>query len=449
MKKHFSLAFAALALAFSTTLFTGCASSTTESTVSPVAPASLGWSGFGGPSGDFAVAGVALPEQLICETVWKMPFGNGFGQIAVVGDKAFAFVQRDDREIAICFEAKTGKELWQADIDKVMLDKAGGDGPRSTPTIDGNRVYIYGTHMKLACLDLATGKELWSHPVHVDFGRRPMQWGNTVSPVVVDDVVIVTTNELNRNAKDNKHPTKGIVAYNKVTGELAWSQDDARGTHATPTVATILGKKQVICFMQSGLVSVEPKTGEVLWAFEYTYNKTSVAASPVVGGKNGDIVYCSSGYQMGAAACRISKDGSTWVATQLWRTEKKNCNHWTTPVHRDGYIYGLMGQNGTPTSDNGELVCLDIETGDTKWSKRPTGSQGGIILVGDKLLISTPRGELLQVAASPEAYKELGRQKILNGKNWTAPTYVNGLVFMRNTTEGEATAEAACLKIGN
>ncbi|MCL2648811.1 MAG: PQQ-binding-like beta-propeller repeat protein [Phycisphaerales bacterium] len=429
MNKRFSFAAAVSVLAFSTALF------------------AADWPNFLGPNRDASVAGVALPEHLTCVPVWKIPFGNGFGQIAVVGDKAFAFAQRGDNETAVCLDAKTGKELWHTDIDKVLLDKMGGDGPRSTPTIDGDRVYIYGTHLKLACLDFATGKEIWSHPVAAELGRKELQWGNSVSPIIVDDLVIITTNEPAKGASNTLHPIKGIAAYHKTTGDFAWAQTDDRGTHATPAVATILGKQQVLCFMQSGLVSVAPKTGETLWTFPHPY-KTSTAASPVVGGKNGDIVYCSADYEVGAAAWRISKNGDKWSATQLWKTENKNVNHWTTPVYRDGYLYSLVGKNSLKTSDNGDLACLDIETGKTMWTKQ-AGSQGGIILVGDKLLIQTPRGDLLQVAASPDAYKELGRQNILKGKNWNAPSYANGLVFMRNTVEGDAPAEAACVKISN
>jgi outer membrane protein assembly factor BamB len=397
------------------------------------------WPGYRGPNHDASVPNVTLGDTLAFEEIWKVPYGNGFSQIAIAGGKAYGFIQRGEDEVAVCRDGKTGKEIWAAKIDTVMHDKNGGDGPRSTPAIDGNHVYIYGTHNKLACLDLATGKEVWQHAINSEFGDKELQWGNASSPVIVDDMVIVTGDSM-------KGGGKAILAFDKNTGTPAWSTTGNRATHATPTVATILGKIQVICFLQSGLVSVDPKTGDTLWTFQHPY-KTSTAASPVVGGKNGDIVYCSAGYQVGAAACRISKDGDKWTAEKLWRTEKQNCNHWSTPVYRDGYIYGLFGQNGTPASDGGDLACVDIETGAVKWAKHGIGSQGALILVGDKLLIQTPRGDLLMAAASPDGFKQLGRQNILQGKNWTAPAFANGYLFVRNTAEGEAPAQAACLKL--
>lgn len=390
------------------------------------------WPNYRGPNTDGVVAAKNVPDHLTLAPVWRMPQGNSFGQVAVVGAKALLFVERGPDDFAVCLNAKTGKELWSTRIDKSIKDGAGGDGPRSTPTVRDGKVYIYSTHLKLACLDLETGKEVWTHDVAKEDGGKEIGWGSAASPVVVDDLVIVVGGGTG----------KGIQAFDKTSGKPAWAKTDEKYTHATPTVATILGTKQVICFMQSGLVAVAPKTGDVLWQFAHPYS-VSTAASPVVGGKNGDVVFCSAAYKVGAAACRISKSGDTWTATKLWRAEGKNMSHWSTPVTRAGYLYGLFGHK----DDSGPLTCLDIETGETKWSQKGFGSQGGLIVLDGKLLIQTPTGDLVLVAADPAGFKELGRVNEFKGKNWTAPTYVDGEVFCHNTSgKGSSNPEVACLK---
>lgn len=381
------------------------------------------WPNFRGPTGNSTAAAASVPDQIPAggwKELWKAPLGDSFGQIAVAGDKAVTFIKRGDNEVAVCLNAATGKEIWAQDLGKTIKD-GNGDGPRSTPTIDGERVYAYGTNMTVFCLELGSGKEVWKHDIQGEAGGKAPKWGNATSPVVVGDHVIIV----------GGGKGKGIMAFDKQTGQGVWAATDEKLTHATPTVATIAGQLQVICFMQSGLVAVNPQSGAVLWKFGHPYS-ISTAASPVVGGKDGDIVYCSAGYKIGAAACRVTKDNGVWTATKIWRTDGLNMNHWSTPVYYNGFIYGLFNHN----DPKGPLACLDIETGQVKWSKAGFGSQGGIILVGDKLLVQTPSGELVLAAAAPDEYKELGRMKVFGGKNWTMPAYSDGKLFVRNTAEG-------------
>ncbi len=383
------------------------------------------WPGFRGVNNAGAATEQVVPEKLVSlKEIWRIPLGEAFSEIAVAGDKAVVFGQRGGDEAAVGLDAGTGKELWVTVIDKTLKEE-NGDGPRTTPAIDEGRVYVYGTFLKLYCLDLASGKEIWKHDIVGEYGGRLTgsikTWGNAASPMVVDDVVIVEGSGVDR----------GILAFDKKSGVLVWGSTSEAATHATPTVATILGQKQVICFMQSGLVSVEPKGGMVLWRLAHPY-KLSTGASPVVGGKNGDIVYCSAGYGVGGAACRITHEGGEWAAKPLWRTEGQNQSQWSTPVYYEGYLYGLFGQYEA----KGPLACVDMETGLVRWSERGFGTQGGLIRVGDKLLVQMPTGVLVLVAASPQGYRELGRVREFGGRSWMAPAYSEGRIYARTTTEG-------------
>jgi outer membrane protein assembly factor BamB len=390
------------------------------------------WPRYRGPNDDGIAETVPL-EKLALTFVWKASIGDSFGQIAVVGAKAFLMSDRAGDEYCVCLDAATGKEAWSTRIDKTIKD-ANGDGPRSTPAIDGKHVYVYGTYTKLYCLELETGKPVWNHDVISEQGGKPLKWGSASSPLVIGDLVLVT----------GGGPGKGILAYKKDTGELAWAKTNYSYTYATPTIATIKGTLQAICFMANGLVSVDPTTGDVLWTFAQPV-ATATCSSPVVGGKNGDVVYCSNGYNIGAAACQISKDGQKWTAKELWHTTRQNMSLWSTPVYRDGYIYGLFNHN----DNSGPLACLDIMTGTVKWSQKGFGSQGGLLLVGDKLLVQTPKGDLVLVAASSDAYKELGRVNILTAKDWTAPTLANGMIYARNSCVAGGVDQVTCLKLGH
>jgi outer membrane protein assembly factor BamB len=396
------------------------------------------WPRYRGPATD-GVAEDAKLEKLALTQVWKIPVGDAFGQISVVGDKAFLMAERGGDEFCVCLNAATGKELWATRIDKTIKD-GNGNGPRSTPAIDGKFVYAFGTNLKIFCLELDTGKEVWKHDLVAEQGGKVLMWGSASSALVIDDLVLVTGGGTG----------KGISAFKKATGELAWAKTNEAYTHSTPTLATIKDKVQAVCLMKSGLVSVDPANGSVLWTFPIAKagSAGAVAPSPVVGGKDGDIVYYSIGYNVGAGACRIAKTGEKWTATELWSAPGQTLQTtWSTAVYRDGYIYGLFGH----ADAKGPLACVDIQTGKVKWSQANFGSQGGVILSGDKLLVQTVKGDLVLVSATPDAFKELGRSTILKAKDWTAPTLANGMVFARNTSndQGAGTAEVACFKIGS
>ena len=390
--------------------------------LSMVAEVSADWPGYRGENAAGISNTKSSPRGLSADSVkeaWRVTPGESFSEFSVVGDKALLFVLRDPAEFVVCLDVNTGTELWATKIDDKSNMDGNGKGPRSTPAISKGRVYIYSSSMQLVCLDLARGQEMWRRDVKTEYAGRNIGWGPAASPLMVDDLVVVV----------GGGPGKGILAFHAKTGELAWGATDEEHTHATPIVATIAGQKQVICYMVSGLVAVDSKSGEVLWTFPSRYS-TSTAASPIAGGKNGDIVFCSAGYGVGAGACRVSKADGKWVAEELWRNRIQN--HWASGVHRDGYVYCLDGfkNNKCP------LICFDIETGKTVWSQPDFGSQGGLIQVGDALLVQTPSGELVLAEASPMVYKELGRMPVFqNTKCWVAPSFSNGRIFTRSTTE--------------
>jgi outer membrane protein assembly factor BamB len=365
--------------------------------------------------------------------VWKVPTASGHSSFAVAGGKAFTLVLRPadgvDQEVCVALDAATGKELWAAPLGTLKIndggesgtpDNKGGDGPRSTPAVDGDRVYVMSAKLVLSCFNTADGKVAWRKDLVQEHAGRNIGWQSAASPVLEGDLVFVAGGGAGQS----------FLGINKQSGQVVWKSQDEKITHATPILATIHGLRQVIFFMQSGLVSVAPSTGELLWRFKFDY-RVSTAASPVVAG---DIVYCSAGYGVGSAAARITRSGDTWQATELWRLrgDKPVANHWSTPVCRDGHLYGMFSFK---EYGNGPMKCVELATGQVKW-EQPGFGAGQVILVGNQVVALSDKGEVVLVDTSPTAYKELARADVLDGKCWSTPAFSNGRLYVRSTQEG-------------
>lgn len=355
--------------------------------------------------------------------LWRAPLGPSFGSFAVSGGRAFAFIQRAvdgaDREVAVAFDAETGRELWATPLGPPTYDKQGGDGPRSTPTVHGGRVYFLGAQLTLSCLDAASGRVLWQHDLVKEFNGHVLRWKSAASPVLDADRIFVNAGGAGQ----------AFLAFDARDGRLVWKRGDDKPTHATPVPATIHGVRQIIFFTQAGLVSLAPDDGRELWRYPFPY-QTSTAASPVVWR---DTVYCSAGYGVGAGAVQVSREGDRFSARELWRHPGRTMSHWSTPVCRDGYLYALIGFKEFGT---GPLKCIELATGVEKWSQAGFGSGGATVLTGEHVLVQADRGPLVLVEAKPDGYREVARAQVLGGKCWTMPAISHGRIFARNTREG-------------
>ncbi|MGE5611936.1 MAG: PQQ-binding-like beta-propeller repeat protein [Bacillota bacterium] len=372
------------------------------------------------------------------KVVWKVSTRNGFSSFAIAGGKAFTQVNRDingqSRELCVAMDAATGKELWSADIDEGKYvqggddgtkDNQGGDGPRSTPTVNDGMVYVATQNLVLYCLDAETGKQIWTKNLIKEHAGRNIGWKSAASPVIDGDLLFVGGGGAGQS----------LLALNKKTGQVIWKAHDEIITHATPTVATIQGQRQVIFFLKSGLLSVSATDGKALWRFPFKFSVSS-AINPVV---SGDIVYCSAGYGVGGGACKITRNGDQFTATELWKTsgDRLVANHWSTPVCKDGYLYGMFSFK---KYGSGPLKCVELATGKVVWEKPGFGA-GNVILAGDKIVALTDDGQLVVVEATPTAYKEVARAKVVAGKCWSTPALSNGRLYVRSTKEG------ACLDV--
>jgi outer membrane protein assembly factor BamB len=345
--------------------------------------------------------------------VWQVPMGLGFSSVSPVGDAAYCNGEKDGKECCWKLDSRTGKLQWRTPIDQAISDRQGGDGPRSTPTVRGDYVFVLGTYLKLDCLNAKDGSRVWRVDLQKEFGGQVPQWGSAASPVLDGDRIFLNSGA----GKD-----KSLMAFDPATGKNLWAKESDELVHASPTPATIDGVRQIIFLTASGLVSLEPESGAVLWRYAFPH-KTSTAASPVVGG---NMIFCSAAYGVGSACVEVHKAGDTFTVKELWRKRGKLMNHWATPVYSDKYLYGLF-------EDESALRCVEMASGNVMWSQGKSQVwRGGTVFVNGCVLVQEPDGDLVLVKADPTAYKQLARCKPLDGKCWTMPTVGDGRIFARS-----------------
>jgi len=341
------------------------------------------------------------------------------------------------RELCVALDAATGKELWAADItvgkssSTAAADgERSGDGPRSTPTASDGKVYVYSTDAKLCCFDAQTGKELWRVDVlkdHAGAGREP-KWGNSSIPVLDGDLVMVA----------GGGPGQSILGINKNSGHMVWKTGDTIPDYnTTPVVTTIHGQRQVVFNLGHNLVGISVKDGKTLWRKGVAWHEATFWSS-----QPQPIVYEDKVWYGGAlAGCnlfQIVKWDGGFYGKWIWDMNIGNKNlPYSTPVLRDGHLYGTFGGTPDGRKTDVQFKCLELASDrKAKWAQKGFGNNDSLILVADKLVILFASGELILVEAKPDAYKELARFKALAGRCYGTPAFSNGRLYIRSSTDG-------------
>lgn len=395
------------------------------------------WTEFRGPNHDGTTdEKVAWPKGG-ARQIFKVPVGEGFGTMAVAGGKVYLTSEGGGQEALLALDAATGAAKWHFVIGQSIYENQGGNGPRTTPAVDGKLVYAMGTKLNLICVNTETGKLVWSHDLVKEFGgksqissRDIQAWGNAASPVIDSKNVLVYGGGNGQT----------FIAFDKETGKVAWKTGNEQITHASPAVATILGVRQIIYFTKFGLVSLATADGKELWRYPFKFS-TAAASTPVVGD---DMVYVTGGYDMGAAAAKITKEGDKFKATQFWRNaeEQTLAQHWSSSVYKDGYLYGIFGYAKQGVAP---LKCVELASGKVVWEKTGFGF-GGTILAGDTLVVQGDAGQIAFVKATPEAYTPEGGAVVIDtGKCWNMAVVSNGRLYTRSTKKNQNNKEQGYL----
>jgi outer membrane protein assembly factor BamB len=345
--------------------------------------------------------------------------GAGYSGPSVVGDRFLSMGADSQQESIFCLDVKKGTRIWSVAIGP-RLDNGWGDGPRSTPTVDGDRVYALAGTGNLVCLQLANGKKVWEKSLTADLGGSVPWWGYCESPLIDGDRVVVTPGG-----------GKGAVAaLDKKTGEVVWRSkgftDGAQ--YSSLVVSNAGGIKQYVQMNQSSVVGVAAGDGRLLWRHECS-NPTAAIPTPIVAD---DLVYSTSGYGAGCRLVKVLPDGDGKEKAEKVYANKDMTNHHGGVVKVGDHLYGY--------SDNGGWMCQDLKTGKVIWKERKLGKGSLTCADGMLYLYSEGEGECVLIEASPDGWKEHGRFKIpkqtqlkrKNGHIWTHPVVANGRLYLRD-----------------
>ena len=383
---------------------------------------------------------------------WRAPVRSGFSGPAVADGRVFVLDWQEDpasrtmdgTERAVAFDEETGELLWthQWQTTYRMLMASYAVGPRSTPTVDGDRVYVVGSTGRLFCLNVETGAVIWSKDYVEQYDTNIPTWGTASSPLVDGDKLITVV---------GGEPDALVVAFDKHTGEELWRAVEVVGEmgYGQPVIFEAGGVRQLIVWHAAALVSLNPETGETYWEEEWEVGAGMSVTTPV---KSGDYLLVSQFYN-GSLMMRLNQDRP--AATMLWkgssRSEMPNETEGlhsliTTPLIIGDYIYGV--------DSYGELRGLDAKNGERLWVSDQMTAQarwGAAFLVKheDRYFVNNDDGFLMIAQFTPEGYIELDRTKLIepNGTaglgdgrfdrpiNWSHPAYANQHIVHRNNTE--------------
>ena len=372
---------------------------------------------FMGPHGNGQIRNAFLDSDWVKhppQELWRIPVGLGWSAFAVVGDFGITQEQRDQAEVVVCRRLKTGDVVWTHTDPGRFSEWMGGDGPRATPTIVDGDVFVMAAIGLLHRLDGETGKPRWTRDILKDHQAVNMQWGKSCSPLVYDDLVVVTLGE--------KPDTPSLGAYSQETGELVWSTGKDKAAYGTPVLTTLAGRRQIVVCNAHTVAGHDPQTGALLWSHQMSGQMSkSSNVLPV----SGDRVLATAGYGVGALLLKVESQGDTLGVKTVWENPRVLKTRFTNAVLHDKFLYGL---------DDGILQCVELDTGKSRWKAGRYG-QGQVLCVQDVLLVQCESGDLVLVQADPRQHREVARLKSLTAKTWNYPTLAGKYLLVRNGEE--------------
>jgi outer membrane protein assembly factor BamB len=385
------------------------------STVGESQSSSRAWPGLWGPTRDGAAApGTASPPRAL-KQLWRRPAAGGYSEIVAAGERAYTLEMRDGVDYVVAMDAQSGREQWRANLGPTYRGHGGShDGPISTPAIDGGDLFALSPHGLLVAFDAANGRERWRHNLVESFAASAPVWGFASSPLVEGNLVLLPT---------GGEKSRGLLAFDRTTGRLAWSAPHSKSTlYSSAVAATLAGTRQIVTAAGDRVFAVSPVDGRLLWSVAGPGGGEEVNNSPLV--LPDDRVLLT--FWNEAVLLKISATGEALSATEVWRSPRLRGSQGPT-IYRDGYLYGFAGA---------QLVCMEAASGTVRWRHRTY--DGSLVGLGAHLLLlGRSSGELQVVRASPEGYSEVLRVPVFTAgaTSITGPSVAGARVFLRNVEE--------------
>ena len=345
--------------------------------------------------------------------LWQRDIGAGFAGPSVSAGRLVLFHRLGGNEVVEAMDALTGKTIWTFAYPTAYRDDFGFDeGPRAPPVIADGRVFTHGADGWLHGVDFSTGRRLWAVDTRRVFAAPKGYFGVATSPLVDGHRVMVNVGG----------PKAGIVAFDAATGATLWTATGDEASYSSPVAARIGGQQLAVFFTRAGLVALDPASGTVRHQFPWRARMAASvnAATPLV---IGDRIFLSASYGTGAVVLQVA--GS--ALKTLWSGDDVLSNHYSTSVHRDGYLYGFEGRQEFGQS----LRSIELASGKVMWTVDRFGA-GSLIVAGDRLVIVRESGELVLAPATPTGFAPSARAPLLPAVVRAYPALAAGRLYVRN-----------------
>ena len=344
--------------------------------------------------------------------------GLGYAGYSIVGTRLFTMGLREEQEYLIAIDTTNGHPLWAAPVGP-KYPNHWGDGPRMTPTVDGDRVYALSAQGFLICANAQDGHLFWRKSLVSDLGGKIQEWGFTESPLIVGKVIIVTPGG-----------AEGVMAgLDKRTGEVLWRTKDVTDAtqYSSPIFVEFGGQAQVVQLITKKLFSVDPANGKLLWQTDFP---GSVAVIPTPIASADGYLFATAGYNAGCKVVKLAADGRS--VTPVYQSKKAMNNHHGGVVLVDDNLYGY--------SDGPGWICQELKTGNVLWTDKSLGKGAIHFADGHLYCLDQNSGEVALIDASPKGWHQTGRFKLTpqstkrspEGGIWPHPVVVKGQLYLRD-----------------
>ncbi len=346
--------------------------------------------------------------------------GRGYASVSIADGVVYTTGNLDQAQAVIATSTEDGKVLWSRAITS-QPPQHGYAGSRSTPTIDGPRLFVVSSDGKLVCLSRADGAVLWEKEFEQYGGRMMSGWGFSESPLVDGDAVIATPGG----------PGAVIAAWNTADGSELWrakAPGDPSAAYASMVKSQAAGVPQYVQLVGSGLVSVRTADGEFLWRYDRIANRTANIPTPLV---SNDYVFTSTGYGAGSALLQLQGADEGVQAEEVYFLDGNQFqNHHGGLILHDGHVYGGHKHN------QGFPICVNLLSGDVVWGgdrRGPGNGSAAVLLVGDVLVFRYQSGDVAAIRATPEKYDLLGKFMPAHQEDnsWAHPVVLDGRLYLR------------------
>lgn len=397
----------------------------------PGTPDTSDWPQWRGPNRDGISTDTGLLKEWPKEgppLVWEAKgAGRGYSSISISGGMIYTMgdgpsTAEDKDEYLLAFQLATGKQAWKAKLGPAYNKHAkqeSWNSSRSTPTVDGDHLYVLTGLGSLYCLSTTGGKEVWHKSMNEDFGgKKGDGWGYSESPLVDGDHLLCSP-----GGKST------MVCLNKKTGETVWTaqaQGNPGAGHASIVIAQVGKVKMYVNTNAAGAVGVRASDGKVQWTWMFPMKVTAVIPTPIV---KGDLVFCTAGYGSGGVLLKQvpAEDGAVKMEEVYGLNSELKNKHGGVVLIGD-FLYGDTDSNGSPW-------CAELMTGKQKWKSRGSGKGSASVTAAEgHLYIRYDNGQMVLAKASPESYEEVGSFKIPHSgerPSWSHPVVAGQKLFLR------------------